>query len=131
MARHSIKSHQLSLMRDLNKSLASLKQTQTESLSVLPRPEIWKENKRFAKCKTIAELVKVSESKEKGQEPEFSTIPSVSLLRCALREIDKKPTTEELFKFLEESLPWLATEDGSAYEVCCVAFIIGAEFISY
>jgi hypothetical protein len=120
MARHSIKSHQLSLLKDLNTCMASLKQTQADSFSVLPRPDIWKEDRCFAKCKTVAELVKALELKEKDQkdrESEFSRIPHVSLLRCALREIGRKPTTEELFKFMEEALPWLATEGGAEYEV--------------
>ena len=52
------------------------------------------------------------------EEPDFSKLPLISLLRCAIKETMGKSTTEELFRFLEVQIPWLLTEEGLNFEVC-------------
>jgi len=50
-------------------------------------------------------------------------IPPVSLLRCGIQDYGNgkegdasKPTTEELFRYLEDQVPWLVSEEGLEYE---------------
>lgn len=51
-------------------------------------------------------------------------LPPVSLIRCGIQDYGKrkegdasKPTTEELFRYLEDQVPWLVSEEGLKYEV--------------
>ncbi|KAF8076637.1 hypothetical protein FPV67DRAFT_1664894 [Lyophyllum atratum] len=119
LARHSIKSHHLSLLRRLTESLASLKESQTESYRGLPRPELYKEPLEFQACHTVADMLK-----ELGQkDPDMHSIPPLTLIRCGLEgygkgkdDADSSPTTEELFRYLEGQVPWLVSEEGLIYE---------------
>ena len=55
-------------------------------------------------------------------------VPPVTLLRCAIGDLTKggqgenaeKPTTEDVFRYLEGKIPWLVTEAGFLYEVCLI-----------
>ncbi|KAF5387839.1 hypothetical protein D9615_000605 [Tricholomella constricta] len=119
LARRSIKSHHLSLLRRLNESLTSLKESQKESYSVLPRPEPFKEPARYQACHSVVDMLKEIGDKAADME----NIPPVTLIRCGLESFGEgkegdlsKPTTEELFQYLEGQVPWLASEDGLKYE---------------
>lgn len=121
MARHSLRSHHLSLLRRLTASLAALKESQAESLSVLPRSSPSNEPLRYAQCKSVSDAVAIAGEKDSS----FSTIPPLTLLRCGIVDYGKgkedqyaKPSTEDLFRYLESQIPWLVSEDGLQYEVC-------------
>ncbi|KAF8974175.1 hypothetical protein BDZ97DRAFT_1647274 [Flammula alnicola] len=114
LARHSLKAHHLTLLRQLTTSLSSLKESQSESFSVLPRSDPFKEPQKYSECKSVVEIIKVSREGEK--EPDFSELPVISILRCGIKDLKKKPTTEELFRFLEGQIPWLLTEEGLQFE---------------
>jgi len=108
-------------MRQLTTSLSSLKESQAESFSVLPRPNPFKEPKHFSECDTVVDVLGVLGEKV----PDYSKIPPVTLLRCGIEDFgkgkestDSKPTTEDLFRYLEGQLPWLLTEEGYQFEVC-------------
>jgi len=57
------------------------------------------------------------------QEVKLDVVPPVTILRCGLAYFTKreknglKPTTEELFHYLEEKVPWLLSPDGLKCEV--------------
>ncbi|KAJ6628911.1 hypothetical protein B0H10DRAFT_104330 [Mycena sp. CBHHK59/15] len=117
MARNSLKSHQLSLLRRLNASLASLKESQSDVATVLPMPELHKEPTAFAACQSIDGLLEQA----KKQESEISSIPAISLLRCGISDFRKgtesrNPRTEDLFRVLEGKIPWLVSEEGAPFE---------------
>lgn len=120
-ARHALRSHHLTLLRRLTVSLATAKEFQAESLSVLPRPSPWKELRRYAQCNSVSDVVAIAGEKDSS----FSTIPPLTLLRCGITDYGKgkedqqaKPSTEDLFHYLESQIPWLVSEDGLQYEVC-------------
>jgi hypothetical protein len=107
-------------MRKLTASLASLKESQAESYSVLPRPELYKEPIKFAGCSSVDSVLQKIEDKTS----EMQEIPLITLIRCGIADFSKdkegslaNPTTEELFQYLEGQIPWLASEDGLRYEV--------------
>ena len=125
LARHSLRSHQLSLLRRLTASLAALKESQAESLAILPRFNPFKELSRYAQCKSVSDVVAIAG--EKGSS--VSTIPPITLLRCAITDCGEgkedqyaKPSAEDLFRYLESQISWLASEEGLKYEVC--AFLL-------
>ncbi|KAG5654625.1 hypothetical protein H0H81_011600 [Sphagnurus paluster] len=120
LARRSIKTHHLTLLRKLHESVSNLKKSQTGSYSVLPQPEPFKEPSTFRTCHTIGDVIKTVG----GKDPEMHSIPPVTLIRCGMEGYAKdkdgdlsKPTTEELFQYLEGQLPWLVSEEGLKYEV--------------
>jgi hypothetical protein len=103
------------LMRQLTTSLAALKESQSEAFSGLPHSEPFSEPKQFSGCTSVAEIVNAFGDGEK--EPDFSKLPVISLLRCGIKELGGKPTTEELFRFLEGQIAWLLSEEGLDFEV--------------
>ncbi|RDB20128.1 hypothetical protein Hypma_012766 [Hypsizygus marmoreus] len=118
-ARHSIKSHHLSLLRKLSTSIASMKESQSESYSVLPRPEPFKEPDTFAACNSVPEVLKTLGEKN----PAVQSVPPITLIRCGIADCGKgkahdlaNPTTEELFRYLEGQIPWLISEEGLSHE---------------
>ncbi|KAF9006508.1 hypothetical protein BDQ17DRAFT_1238847 [Cyathus striatus] len=118
LARNSLKSHHLSLMRKLTTSLSTLKESQAEAFSVLPRTEPYKEPSSFARCNSVSDILD-----EVGKEENFNGIPEISLLRCGISDFGKckeenttLPDTEDLFRYLEGCIPWLLTEEGLKYE---------------
>ncbi|EFI27679.1 hypothetical protein CC1G_14604 [Coprinopsis cinerea okayama7 len=113
-ARHSLRTHHISLMQKLTASLASLKEAQTQSLAELPRHDPYHERPQFAKCRTLSQVLKTLGDGE----PDYSQIPPVTLLRCAISELAKGktgdealPSTEEVFLILEGKIPWLASPE--------------------
>ena len=117
MARHSLRSHHLSLLRRLTVSLAAFKESQAECLSSLPRSSSFKELPRYAQCKSVSDAVAIA--------GENGSIPPITLLRCGIMDYGKgkddhlvKPSTEDLFRYLESQIPWLVSEEGLRYEVC-------------
>jgi hypothetical protein len=123
LARQSLKSHHLSLLKRLTTSLTFLKETQLESFSVLPRPDPFKESKRYSECQSVAEVLEVVKAGDQGADPDYSSLPLVTLLRCAIADLRKaeernnlKPTTEEVFRYLECQIPWLVTDEGLEFE---------------
>ncbi|KAK7061956.1 hypothetical protein R3P38DRAFT_3166948 [Favolaschia claudopus] len=117
MARGSLKSHQLSLIRKLNTSLASLKDSQNDVAEVLPRPGDLQEPSAFKACLTLDALLEHANT----HKIELSTISQITLLRCAISDPSiktesKKPTTTELFHLLEGKIPWLASDEGASFE---------------
>ncbi|KAF8897836.1 hypothetical protein BD779DRAFT_404698 [Infundibulicybe gibba] len=118
-ARHSIKAHHLGLMRKLTASLVSLKDVQTQSFDVLPRPEPYKEPPQFSKLKSIADVLKQAEK----HELEITDLSPITLLRCGISDLGKgkdgeaaNPSTEDLFRYLEGHIPWLVSEEGLQFE---------------
>ncbi|KAJ7752788.1 hypothetical protein DFH07DRAFT_519100 [Mycena maculata] len=117
VARASLKSHQLTLIRKLNSSLAALKESQADTAAVLPKPEPHKELSAFAACLSLDALLEQA----KKQSVEVAGIPAISLLRCAIADFRKgsdsrNPKTEEVFRVLEGKIPWLVSDDGAACE---------------
>lgn len=94
-------------------SLSSLKDAQASSFALLPKPDRFKENARFAACNVLDELLAVGQS-----EDETHHIPEVSLLRCAILDsvanAKRGPTTEELFDALQAKIPSLTQGDNQA-----------------
>ena len=100
-----------------------MKETQSESFSVLPQPDPFKEPERYSECKSVADVLEVIKAGERGVGPDYSSFPLVTLLRCGIADLGKgeeksnpKPTTEELFRYLESQIPWLITDEGLKYE---------------
>ncbi|KAJ3564833.1 hypothetical protein NP233_g8032 [Leucocoprinus birnbaumii] len=118
MARHSLKNHHLTLMRRLTTSLSAFKETQAEAWSVLPKADPWRELTPYSKCASTDDI-SVSYG---DQEIHLDTVSPVTVLRCGLADLTKgeenqqKPTTEELFRYLEEKFTWLLSPDGLKYE---------------
>ncbi|TFK43662.1 hypothetical protein BDQ12DRAFT_675351 [Crucibulum laeve] len=119
LARNSLKSHHLSLLRRLTTSLASLKESQSESFSVLPHPEPYKEPSKYASCHSIADIFSTLHENE----PDIEEVPPITLLRCGIIDFTKgktgaeaNPTTEDLFRYLEGKIPWLVSDDGLKFE---------------
>ena len=117
LARHSLRSHHLSLLRRLTVSLAAFKESQAECFSALPRSNSFKELPCYAQCKSVSEAVAIA--------GENGSIPPLTLLRCGIMDYGKgkeeqhaKPSTEDLFRYLESQIPWLVSEEGLRYEVC-------------
>jgi len=123
LARQALKSYHLSLLQRLTTSITSFKESQSESFSVLPRPDLSKEPTRYSDCKSVVEVLKVLKAEEKGTDPNYSGLPYTTLLRCGITDLGKgkerngsKPTTEEIFRYLEGQIPWLVTDEGLEYE---------------
>ncbi|KAF8165471.1 hypothetical protein B0H34DRAFT_649677 [Crassisporium funariophilum] len=119
LARHALKSHHLTLLRRLTTSLSALKESQAECFSVLPRSAAFKEPDQYVQCKSVADVVTILGEKD----PDFSSVPQVTLLRCGIadfgkgkEEKDARPSTEDLFRYLEGHVPWLVSEEGLQYE---------------
>ncbi|KAG5648864.1 alpha-1,4-glucan branching enzyme [Asterophora parasitica] len=100
---------------EIDSLLRELK-SQTESYSVLPRPEPFREPSRYRICHSAVDVLKMVGDKTLD-------IPPVILIRCGLESFGKgkegdlaKPTTEELFQHLESEVPWLISEEGLKYE---------------
>ena len=104
-ARKSLQSHQLGLLERLNTSVQSLRSTQTEAFAVLPTPEppVLREDSAFAGCSTLEELAGKIESENMA----IDAVPHFTVLRCALASgrLDEQPTTEQLFKIIENNFP--------------------------
>lgn len=120
VARQSIRSHHLSLLRRLTTSMGSLKESQAESYAALPRPDPYRETSQFNACHSIVDVLTALGDKK----PDTDNLPPISLIRCGIEEYGKgkagdqtKPSTEELFQLLEDRVPWLVSEEGLVYEV--------------
>ena len=54
-------------------------------------------------------------------EPEYQAIPPSTLLRIAITELGRGnstlPTTEDVFRYMEDKIPWLASQSGRVFEV--------------
>lgn len=117
LARKSLKQHQVSLLKNLNSSLESLKRTQDDSFSDLPKADPFAESPEHAQIHTLEKLELTPESLE-------STKPH-TILRCVIEgsaASGKKLTWQEIFALLEQKYPWFMAEDRYAeYEVSYVA----------
>ncbi|KAK0461924.1 uncharacterized protein EV420DRAFT_1527919, partial [Desarmillaria tabescens] len=118
-ARHSLREHHSTLLRNLTTSLASLKESQAENLTLLPKPDKFREPSGFSDCRSLKDILR--ECEEKKLEP--SDIPPLTLLRCGIQEFgvgkeqaEANPTTEDLFRLMESHVPWLLTDEGVQYE---------------
>ncbi|KAL9712586.1 hypothetical protein Ac2012v2_003823 [Leucoagaricus gongylophorus] len=118
MARQSLKSHHLTLMRRLTTSLSAFRETRAEAWSVLPKANPWREPLLYSKCSCMDDITTSFGEKE----AKLDVVPLVTTLRCGLADFTKRerngsnPTTEELFHYLEEKVPWLLSPDGLKYE---------------
>lgn len=118
MARHSLRTHHISLLRRLTVSLSSFKESQTEAWSILPKADTWREPLIYSKCSCIDDVLSSFGEKE----VQYDSIPPVTLLRCGLADLAKgqdneqNPTAEELCRYLEEKVPWLTSTDGLKYQ---------------
>ncbi|KAJ3786566.1 hypothetical protein GGU10DRAFT_290006 [Lentinula aff. detonsa] len=118
-SRKSLKIHQVSLLKKLNASLKSLKETQTQCYALLPRPDPHKEPSAFAGCHSLLDVLTEAET----HKLEISELPHLTLLRCAWEDFrklpdcaDSNPRTEELFQVLESRIPWLVSAEGVPFE---------------
>ncbi|KAK0206758.1 hypothetical protein DFS33DRAFT_617194 [Desarmillaria ectypa] len=118
-ARHSIREHHSTLLRNLTASLAALKESQAENLTLLPKPNKFREPSGFSDCRSLKDVLR--ECEEKKLEP--FDIPPLTLLRCGIQEFgvgkeeaEANPTTEDLFRLMESHVPWLLTDEGVQYE---------------
>ncbi|THH07746.1 hypothetical protein EW146_g9218 [Bondarzewia mesenterica] len=105
LARRSIVNHQRDLLSKLTSSLSEMKETQKASFEILPHPEPYKEEARYAQCSTLDDVVAASEGKQ--------DIPEIALLRCALADFAKQgqqPSLEELFREVSTKLPWFESD---------------------
>jgi len=100
-----------------------LKAAQSEYFSIFPQPDPFKEPKQYSECESVAEVLKVINAGEKGSNPDYSSLPLVTLLRCGIADLgngeernNSKPTTQEVFQYLEGQIPWLVTDEGLKYE---------------
>lgn len=106
-------------MRRFTTSLSSFKEGQAESWSVLPKADPWREPLEYSNCSSVDDI----KGCFSGQEAQYDKVSPVTLLRCGLKELDQgqdqgqKPTSEELFRYLEEKIPWLTSIEGLKYEV--------------
>ena len=75
-----------------------------------------REDSAFSGCLTLEGLRSKIESEKIG----IDTIPHFTLLRCALAsgQLNKQPTTEELFKSIEDHLPQLGLSSRVELQVC-------------
>ena len=107
-ARKSLQSHQVGLVERLHASARSLKATQEETFAVLPttKPPGLREDAAFSRCLTLEGL----DAKIKSEKIGVDTVPHFTVLRCALAsgKLENQPTTEELFKSIEDHLPRLS-----------------------
>lgn len=118
-ARRSLRSHHLSAMRKLTASLSTLKESHSESLAELPRHDTFHEPEEFAQTRSLAQVLK----KLGDVDPNYTSIPPVTLLRCAIADFTKgkpgddfQPTTEDIFLLLEGKIPWLATDEAYKFK---------------
>ncbi|KAL1723438.1 hypothetical protein EV715DRAFT_286306 [Schizophyllum commune] len=129
-ARRGLLTHQRSLMDKFTASLKSTKDSLTENLKYLPRPDPNTEPAKWRECHTVKAALQQAEA----ETVEVGEVPTVTLLRCALEELkgrerkegeqkekekDKEgtlPTTEDVFRVLEGRIPWLLTEEGLVRE---------------
>lgn len=119
MARHSLKAHHINLLRRLTASLSSFKESQAEAWSILPKADLWREPPAYSKCSSVDDVLCSFGEKE----AKYDIVPPITLLRCGVtdlakgRDNEQNPTTEELYRYLEEKIPWLASADGLKYQV--------------
>ena len=118
--RKALQSHQLDLLERLNTSVQSLKSTQTEAFAVLPTPKssVLREDSAFSECSTLEELAGKIESENMA----IDTVPHFTVLRCALASgrLDEQPTTEQLFKIIENNFPRFSLASNVELQVCCL-----------
>lgn len=69
------------------------------------KPPGLREDAAFSECLTLEELNAKIDSEKIGVDP----VPHFTVLRCALAsgKLENQPTTEELFKIIEDYLPRL------------------------
>lgn len=101
----------------MNTSVQSLKATQEETFAVLPtaKPPGLREDASFSGCLTLEQLDAKIGSEKIGAEK----VPDFTVLRCALAsgKLEKQPTTEELFKSIEDHLPRLSLANNVELQV--------------
>jgi len=110
-ARLSLKQHHISLLSKLRESLDVLKERQTETFAVLPKPPPAQEDRKYNDVHSLEDLDVSSEAS--------IDVPEYTLLRCVIEGqiAQKKVTTkEEIFSVLESHYPWLSTENGVEYQ---------------
>ncbi|EKM80402.1 hypothetical protein AGABI1DRAFT_58155 [Agaricus bisporus var. burnettii JB137-S8] len=118
MARHSLRTHHVDLMRRLTMSLSSFKEEQAESFSILPKAEEWREPQEYSNCSYLHDIA----SSFGEQQVQYDNVSPVSLLRCGLNDFNRgrdngqDPTTQELFHYMEEKIPFLTSAEGQKYE---------------
>ncbi|KZP20165.1 hypothetical protein FIBSPDRAFT_919935 [Athelia psychrophila] len=111
-ARVSIKVHQKDLLSRLTTSIQALKDTQSETFAILPKPQPFQENVVYKNCHNLEQILAAG-----GETPQ--DVPPFSVLRCALEEFEAQDTeasTEALFEMMASKLPWLQSEDGSKHQ---------------
>ncbi|KIP12749.1 hypothetical protein PHLGIDRAFT_97395 [Phlebiopsis gigantea 11061_1 CR5-6] len=110
-ARHSIQSHQKTLLGRLTESLEALKASQAETFAALPRPEAYTIPPSYRHCQSLDDVVNAA--------GDARDIPHIPLLRYAAAELSSqkaKPTAEAIFQLLESKLPWIQTEEDAKFE---------------
>lgn len=106
-------------MRRLTMSLSSFKEEQAESFSNLPKAEEWREPPEYSNCSYLHDIA----SSFGEQQVQYDNVYPVSLLRCGLNDFNRgrdngqDPTTQELFHYMEEKIPFLTSAEGQKYEV--------------
>ncbi|KAH6915032.1 hypothetical protein BKA70DRAFT_563466 [Coprinopsis sp. MPI-PUGE-AT-0042] len=118
-ARRSLRKHHLATMQKLTISLAALKESHSESLAELPRQNPYFEPEDFAQTRSLTQVLK----KLGDTDPDYTSVPPVTLLRCSIADFtkgktgeDSQPTTEDIFLLLEGKIPWLASEKANHFK---------------
>ena len=107
-------------MTKLTESISATKEAQRVDYASLPRADPYQERTPYAECRSLSKVLKTLSEKE----PEYTSLPPVTLLRCAIADLSKgkaegdpNPTAEEILRMLEGRIPWLLTEEGYTFKV--------------
>ncbi|PSR93767.1 hypothetical protein PHLCEN_2v4662 [Hermanssonia centrifuga] len=109
-ARHALRSHQTDLLKRLNVSLESVKAAQKDAFTLLPQPQLCREDPKYSSCHSLDEVAEVA--------GDSRDIPSLTILRCAIEELGSQnqlESTEAVFKLIETKLPWIRSEEGGQF----------------
>ncbi|TEB30059.1 hypothetical protein FA13DRAFT_1764573 [Coprinellus micaceus] len=118
-ARKALRTHHLSLMARLNDSIAATREAQSQDYASLPRADPYRERSPYLECRSVSQVLKKLGEKE----PDYASLPPVTLLRCAIADLSKgkaeeeaDPTAEEILRVLEGRIPWLLTDEGYKFK---------------
>ena len=117
-------------MTRLTESISATKEAQVHDYASLPRADFYREHSPYMECRSVSQVLKKLGEKE----PDYVSLPHVTLLRCAIADLSKgkaeeegDPTAEEILRVLEGRIPWLLTEEGYKFKVDAVVHLLVLE----
>lgn len=96
-----------------------MKAEQDAAFAVLPEPRPYKGDEMYQDYKSLDDIV--TSAKDPKQ------VPHITLLRCAMQGLastNVKATTEAIFQYLEEKLPWTRSEEDPEVTVGDLALVL-------